>query len=174
MKKVNKFVIKFLEVIFDVIRLTPDILRRESMHYKDLRVGGFDPDKIYKGIHNLDRRGILNFKDGKFRFTKKGETWLASQKLRILSSVNGKWDKKWRVVIFDIPKEMNNQRNILRSKLKSLDFTMIQNSVFVIPFPCEEEIGYLCSHLRISDYVDIIVADSIGSREEELLKYYRL
>ena len=51
---------------------------------------------------------------------------------------------------------------------------MLQKSVFVFPYACERELGYLCSQLKLSDYVDVIVAKSIGSREKEMRKYFKI
>ena len=51
---------------------------------------------------------------------------------------------------------------------------MIQRSVFVFPYPCEEELSDICEQLQIGDYVDMVTAESIGSREEELIKLFKL
>ena len=51
---------------------------------------------------------------------------------------------------------------------------MIQKSVFVIPYPCDEELGDICQDLKITDYVDVIVADSIGLKEREIRKFFEL
>ena len=83
-----------------------------------------------------------------------------------------KWDRKWRIVIFDIPEELHKNRNSFRAKIKNLGFYMLQRSVFVFPYPCEEELNELCSRLNISDYVDVIRADSIGFKEKEIKKYF--
>lgn len=47
---------------------------------------------------------------------------------------NQKWDKKWRIVIFDIEEKQRRQRDILRGKLKELGFGMIQKSVWISPY----------------------------------------
>lgn len=53
------------------------------------------------------------------------------------------WDRKWRVVIFDIATESNFVRNVFRRKLKEFGFQPLQMSVWVYPYPCEAEIGLL-------------------------------
>ncbi|MEK7178207.1 MAG: hypothetical protein AAB721_00910, partial [Patescibacteria group bacterium] len=50
------------------------------------------------------------------------------------------WDKKWRMVIFDIPEKKKLAREALRSKLKDLGFVKLQDSIWITPFPCENEI----------------------------------
>ncbi|MBI1971339.1 MAG: hypothetical protein HYS52_00620 [Candidatus Wildermuthbacteria bacterium] len=50
------------------------------------------------------------------------------------------WDKKWRVVLFDIPNVSNIIRNVFRAKLKELGFAQLQKSAWVHPFPCRDAI----------------------------------
>ena len=171
----GEFIIKFLESIKDVASTINSLMIYESMQRKDLRMRGFDPDKIYSGFKNLERRGII-FKTGgnDYKFTQKGKKWHKNANIKYFSSKNKKWDRKWRVVIFDIPQEMHKKRNNFRHKLKYLGFYMLQKSVFVLPYPCEEELGHICQDLDISDYVDIVIADSIGSREVEMQKLFEI
>ena len=51
---------------------------------------------------------------------------------------------------------------------------MIQKSVFVFPYPCEKEIGDWCEELELSDRVDVITADFVGSKELGIKKYFSL
>lgn len=44
-----------------------------------------------------------------------------------------RWDKKWRVAIFDIQEANKRTRDIIRQKLKELGFGMLQKSVFISP-----------------------------------------
>ena len=171
----GEFIIKFLEAVRDTASAINSLMIRESWHRKDLRMGGFDPDKIYSGFKNLERRGIISTLDGKsYKFTEKGKRWHKVSSIKYFASKYKKWDRKWRIVIFDIPQELHKNRNYFRAKIKSLGFCMLQKSVFVIPYPCEEELGYICRNLKISDYVDVIKADSIGSKEEEMKKYFKI
>jgi len=45
-----------------------------------------------------------------------------------------KRDRKWRIVIFDIPDKKKRARDVLRGKLKELGFYQLQKSVFVCPW----------------------------------------
>ncbi len=67
------------------------------------------------------------------------------------------WDRKWRVVIFDIPIEKNAVRIRFRNVLKKWGFVQIQKSVWVIPHKCEDEVFFLSKALHIEEYVDILV-----------------
>lgn len=63
------------------------------------------------------------------------------------------WDRKWRMIIFDIPEKNKKAREIFREKLKILGFYRLQDSVFVYPFPCEKETIFIREYLEISQYV---------------------
>lgn len=54
-----------------------------------------------------------------------------------------KWDKKWRVVIFDIPAGSRMVRDAFRRKIKEFGFYPLQKSIWVYPYPCKEEIEFL-------------------------------
>ena len=41
-------------------------------------------------------------------------------------------------------------------------------------YPCEEEIAEICHHLKISNCFDIIKADSVGFREQEIKNFFYL
>ena len=82
-----------------------------------------------------------------------------------------KWDKKWRIVVFDIPNEKKTARDILASKLKKLGFIRLQKSIFVFPYDCQKEIDYLREVYEIKPFVQYIVAESIDT-EVVLMDYF--
>ncbi|MBU4224051.1 CRISPR-associated endonuclease Cas2 [Patescibacteria group bacterium] len=74
-----------------------------------------------------------------------------------------KWDKKWRVVLFDIPEKRKKIRESLRFHLKQMGFYEFQKSVFVHPYDCKDEIDYLIEFYDIRKFVRMIIADSIDN-----------
>ncbi|MCG2690413.1 hypothetical protein L6252_04035 [Candidatus Parcubacteria bacterium] len=84
------------------------------------------------------------------------------------------WDKKWRLVTFDIPDTTKRPaRDALRKKLKKLNFYPLQKSVFIHPYPCEKEIQILCELFEIWPYVNILLVEKIFN-DEEVKKYFNL
>lgn len=53
------------------------------------------------------------------------------------------WDGKWRVVMFDIPVRLGRIRDIFRKRLKQLELFQMQESVYVSPHPCFDEVEFL-------------------------------
>lgn len=64
-----------------------------------------------------------------------------------------RWDKLWRLVIFDIPEEKRAGRVALVAKLKELDFYPLQKSVFVHPYECKDEINFILEIFNLVPYV---------------------
>lgn len=173
------FVVKFLTTFAQIVR---DIgigwsrIPYKGFRYSDFNIYGYETRKTYYGFKNLQRRGLIRNKSkDSFTFTQKGKKWLDKSLIRYFKTKSGgKWDKKWRIVIFDIPQEMHKERVKFRKKIKSLGFVMLQKSVFVFPYLCEEEISDIARGLKVSDYVDVITAESAGFKENELLKIFDL
>jgi phenylacetic acid degradation operon negative regulatory protein len=171
----SHFISQFTQIMSDTVHALPDLLVYESLQNKMLRMGGFDPQKIYTGVKNLEKRRILKkSKNGSYRFTSKGQRWFQDSVRKYVGIKYPAWDQKWRIVAFDIPEEFHSGRDALRRRLRFLGFYMLQKSIFVFPYPCEEELGDICKILKISDYVDIFLAESIGFREAEMRKHFEI
>lgn len=106
--------------------------------------------------------------DGSFKLvlTKKGRRQAKMLSL-FGSSINFKkpkrWDKKWRIVVFDIPEKNRLFRDVLRQHLYALGFLKLQNSVFISPHPFEKPILELISLYTAEPYVRVITAISIDN-----------
>ena len=81
------------------------------------------------------------------------------------------WDKKWRIVLFDVPEDDRQFRDVLRSHLRELKFYKLQQSVFISPFPCEKQLLELVSLYKASAFVRIVTADWVDN-EEKLKKHF--
>ncbi len=73
------------------------------------------------------------------------------------------WDKKWRVVLFDIPNSIKKIRDALRFHLKKLGFYEFQESVFIHPYNCKDEIDYLIEFYDIRKFVRFMITDFIDN-----------
>ncbi len=80
-----------------------------------------------------------------------------------------KWDKKWRIVGFDIPEKRKQAREALRSKLEELGFLRMQKSFFIHPYDCKKEIEFIGEFFQIHRHITFIEATSISN--ENYFKY---
>lgn len=171
----GEFISKFIKGVVSAGKDVYQIYNWTPIYYKGFLVSGYSRKKLYSGFKNLEHRGIIKeIQDGKYKFTENGKMWFRLSLLRYHKESGTKWDNKWRIVIFDIPQELHNKRNQFRRKLKSLGFHMIQKSVFVFPYPCEEELAGYCSQLKISDYINIVSANDLGFVEDEVKNIFSL
>lgn len=84
-----------------------------------------------------------------------------------------KWDKKWRLVFFDIPEEKKNSREAFRYHLKKIGFTEFHKSTFIFPFPCVKEIEALAQRFGIVPHIRMATAESVDN-EFEFKKHFNL
>ena len=84
-----------------------------------------------------------------------------------------KWDKKWRLVLFDIPEKHKPAREAIRNALKRLGFYEYQKSVFIHPYECQKEIDFVVEYFNIRQYVRTLTADNLDN-EIHLRKVFDL
>ncbi len=60
-----------------------------------------------------------------------------------LNVTDEKWDKKWRVLIFDIPEKHKTTRDYIRFHLRRIGFKPLQKSVFAYPYQVDEFIAVM-------------------------------
>lgn len=121
----------------------------------------------------IEERVLL---DGSLKFVLTEEGKQQAKKLNFFGSSiifkkPKKWDKKWRVVVFDIPEKDRLFRGILREHLYDLKFYKLQNSVFVSPYPFEKPIIELVALYSAQPYVRVITATDIDN-EIKLKKHF--
>lgn len=75
--------------------------------------------------------------------------------------MRGSWDKKWRIVLYDIPEHFRSTRNAFRDHLTMLGLRKFQHSAGIHPFDCKDEVEFFIELLDIRKYVRFIIADSI-------------
>ena len=72
---------------------------------------------------------------------------------------NKQWDKKWRIVIYDIPEDKRGVRDLFRRRLKEWGFKLWQKSTWITKKNVTEKLRRLIKQLGISDWVAVIESD---------------
>ena len=138
-----------------------------------------DEARLAKSLGGLNKNKIIIIKKEKDKFTvrlsEKGRKIVKEILFEGMKIETQKiWDKKWRVVIFDIPeKKRRRMRDAMRQKLRTIGFYQLQKSVWVHPYPCENEVQLLCEVFEINPFVNIIKAEKIYN-DDILLKHFKL
>lgn len=143
-----------------VLNMVKDKRQRFKLHRQvDKLWHEIDRKNLYQSLKRLRLAGLIemmgeaNDKE-RIQLTKKGKKrWLEYQFNNLVLKSKKRWDKKWRIVLFDIPETQKKTRDALRRKLKKLGFLEFQKSVFVFPFPCKSEINFVINFFNIEKCV---------------------
>jgi len=85
-----------------------------------------------------------------------------------------KWDKKWRILIFDVQDTHRMKREVLRGKLKELGLYQLQKSVWVHPYSFQLEMKTLRSFLGLNHAEMRIITASDIEGDEEVRSFFNL
>ena len=148
-------------------------------YYADLPSGNFDvlqPDKLKKkkfekntikqSIRRLQKQGFVEKNGNTYSITEKGKK-LVNYVLRRKKTLKQKWDKKYRVVIFDIPEKIRKERDWLRSELYLLNYKQLQKSVFVSKFPLTADLIKEIKKRKMGNYVNYLLVDRVYDMKDE-------
>jgi DNA-binding transcriptional regulator PaaX len=117
-------------------------------------------ESINRARNNLLEKGLLMKDDGGYlQITNKGRLKLGD--FDDLIDKPRHWDKKWRVLVFDIPEKRRKARDQIRNVLVEAGFTRLQNSVWVYPYNCEDFVALLKAQQHIGKALLYMVVDSI-------------
>ena len=122
---------------------------------------------IPTATNRLVRTGLLEWKKtngGKsyLALTERGRAQMLSDEFAlraIQKQVKKKWDNRWRIIIFDIKEQKRFWRARLRDELRKLGFVMLQQSVWLSPYPCEDLMNLLKTDLRVGKEAIYLTVD---------------
>ncbi len=124
---------------------------------------------IYAARGRLARQGLIEYREGYWSITESGRRAFQIITMPTFKPKQSRrWDKKWRILIFDIKEIRRALRDRLRDTLSSVGFRKLQNSVWVYPYDCEDFVALLKSEMKIGRDVLYIIADAI--EDDEWLK----
>lgn len=72
-----------------------------------------------------------------------------------------RWDGRWRMIIYDVDDRKKVLRDVFRKTLISLGFLKLQKSVWVYPYPCEDQISFLREYYGLGNEVLYVVATKL-------------
>lgn len=136
-------------------------------------------EKWKNSFYYLRREGFIETKYvGKqvyVSLTKKGKEYAKKCKFDDLTiKKSGKWDGKWRILVFDISDKHRIKREALRGKIKELGLYQFQKSVWVHPYDFREALEEMKKFFLFKEgEVMMAVAQNIDG-EEKLKSIFNL
>lgn len=128
-------------------------------------------------LGRLAAKGLVTFEevDGKryARITEKGERLLQMETERTTVAKKRRWDRRWRVVIFDIPERRKSVRASLRRFMNEYGFVRLQDSVWIYPYDCEDLIALAKANFRIGADVLYMIVERL-EHDKHLREHFKL
>jgi len=127
-------------------------------------------DKVYY----LLKRGYIKFDQNKNKYflTSKGSIYLHKNEIKDLKPKKKVWDKKWRLLFFDISEPKKSARVMLREKIIEWGFVGIQKSIFLSKIDCKRELEKLKDYFDLSDEL-ILLEINDGQINKDLKRIYK-
>lgn len=139
------------------------LLKHTSIGQRKSKIKNYELNKYVKRL--MDRNLLKVYLKNDIEYlgiTQKGKSLLFKYKLEGLKNVKPrKWDKKYRVVIFDISENVRGIRDKLRVMIKGFGFIQLQQSVWIYPYPCKDIIELLKNYLCINNEIIYMTVDSV-------------
>lgn len=134
--------------------------------------------RVNRTLKRLEQQKLLmrKIKNGKEEFvvTEMGKHQLESYLLDDLRiTPQKKWDEKWRVLMFDIPEKQKKARDAVSFTLNEVGMMTIQNSTFISPYPCKNEIDFVTNFYKVTEHVIYFETDNIECKDD-LLAHFAL
>lgn len=128
--------------------------------------------QLRNAFYQLRKKGLLKVKAGRGRT----ELYLSDEAIKkaqyfdLLHKAEakrkGKWNGRWFMIMFDVENGKTPARNAFRFFIKKMGFAKLQQSVWIFPFSCEEEIVFLKDFFGLSNREVCSVEDvSLGNDE---------
>jgi DNA-binding PadR family transcriptional regulator len=146
--------------------IAPKVLSLIKEEHLDRILPPNPKQRLYETASRLKRKGLIEFRetDGKrhMHLTALGKRELQNiQERSEHVRKPRRWDRRWRIVIFDIPEKKHALRNKIRTLVQRIGFVRLQDSVWVYPYDCEEVIALLKTDLKVGRNVLYLIADAI-------------
>ena len=135
--------------------------------------------KIQRVLKQLEKKQLIQIerKNDELYVTvrNKNDVSILKYSLREILNLkkNNNWQKKWFLVVFDVPEEERNKRDYLRRFLKEIGFYPYNQSVYVFPYECEKEIRLIKKIVEGGKYISYIIAEKL-EHENQLKTHFRL
>lgn len=170
-----------LDILLDLGDSMPLVGGKHFRPYELYRKALGAPDlpmwRLNRALHYLEQRKqikIVQKRNKKFiKLTSKGKLKALMNRLETGFRKDVKWDGKFRLIIWDIPELTRKQRDHLRLFVKSLGFYMLQQSVFITPYPLPASAVEYLQESKLLPYIRFLRVDKVDN-DKLLRKHFAL
>lgn len=126
--------------------------------------------EIQRVIRYMKQQGLLagSYEHG-LQLTDKARQRLAKTDFENLrAEPQAIWDKRWRIILYDIPEHHKSARNAFARRLRLFGCFQLQKSTWITPFPCRDGITTLAAQYDVDKNVTYF--EAINLDNEKILK----
>lgn len=150
----------------DLLQLEHEIL--DWWHHQYVAEKDQIQARIRTALRRMEKKGLITCQRSKageilYSLTALGAR-CAAYPCAIIERRIGKslrWDKRWRILIFDMPERIKRQRDFLREQLRLFGFRMLQKSVWASPYPIPRELHDLLWQMRLKYHILYLLVTAI-------------
>jgi len=132
------------------------------------RKGMLNRRQYRDSIRGLRSRGYITLQkkhNGEFlKLTQKGALRVLLEKAKVKKI--GRWDGKWRVLIFDIPEDFHLARDNFRKLLKQNSFVKLQAGVFISPYPLSRDAVTYLQKVNLYPFIRIMKVEEMDNDKD--------
>lgn len=161
--------------------LAPNAVQMFGSFFKQGRQGrrrNYERERIRQAIKALHRRQLIVYtergNDTYIEVTDQGKKQVRRHEIDQMKLPRTEWDRRWRVILFDIPEHKKVARRAFQDHLKRLGCFLMQRSVWVYPYPCRDEIDLLSSFWDVHPNVCYLETSNLGRSEGAARKFFGL
>tara|TARA_B100000378_G_scaffold237171_1_gene204269 strand:- start:374 stop:943 length:570 start_codon:yes stop_codon:yes gene_type:complete len=171
-----------LQILADIGTLSVALIAPNALQILKVRSNNkhYHYKKTYiknKVLRKMSERGLICIEERQgtsfARITSKGKEVLRKKTYSGVIPRNKKWDKKWRIIVYDISEKYEGKRNLLRQALQRVGFKKIQGSVWVFPYECRQFLSLLRADLNLDKEI-VYLETSFIENEEQILSWFKI
>lgn len=152
----------YLRILSGKQKLSIDALMAEQTRWN---VRHYNRSQMRRQLKFMTDRGLVaktgSYRNAKYQITSYAINRFEGLKMSKLQA-ESPWDRKWRIVFFDIPESNRGARDQIRRLLKELGFRQLQLSVWVHPLPCLDYFNEIQQAYGISEHLFLAKASGIN------------
>lgn len=158
------------------VRLARSFMRNAARRKK---INDTEKERFRSAFYYLDKKGLIvsEYRGGQLyiSLTKEGRKRAGKYKIDDLKIKKPKvWDKKWRILIFDIEDKQKIKREALRGKLKELSLYQLQKSVWVYPYDFKKEMILLRDFFGLTNNEMKVITASEIENDRSIKECFKL
>lgn len=124
-----------------------------------------DPrQRLHECMSRMRRKGLVKFNERTRRYELSDSGTRRAEEIDVGTakiSAPLRWDRRWRIVMFDISEKRKPLRRSIARLISRLGFYRLQDSVWVHPYDCEEIIALLKLKKGVGLELRYVIADAI-------------